>query len=79
VSLSTNDKNKIARLFGSEKIKIDVSSEEWNIFVYYFMASEFGWTPDQVDKLPYKYILSFLQIAEVQSESRRLMAKAKSF
>ena len=60
---------------GSDNVSIDTTSELWHSYIYYYTASKFGWTPEQTDEVPYKLLLTFLQIEEVNAIRMKMESK----
>lgn len=51
-------------------LKTRTRQQKHEYAVYYIFAKEFGWTPEQVDKLPRQLVIYFLQ--NIEREKREL-------
>ena len=47
--------------------------EEERYLTYYLFAKQFGWTPQQVDKLSYKDVVILRKLIEIEAKEREYM------
>jgi len=69
--LRGEERSLIKRAYHGQKVKtdIDIEHEIRDIMIYYLFAERFGWTPEQVDKLPYKVLLYMVELIREGNES----------
>lgn len=48
-------------------------SEVDKYMTYYIFAKQFGWTPEQVDKMAYKDVRVFKKLLEIEAKEREYM------